>query len=238
VIEGATALGLITARGGSKGLPGKNTKPLGGKPMILWTVEAAAGSRYLDRVVLSTDSDEIAAVCREAGCDVPFRRPDAVATDAATHMDVIRHALDSLDQHYDYLVLLQPTSPFLLADDIDAALELCIGQSAPACVSVTVVGEPPEWCYRQGPDKRLTPVVGDIDKRPTRRQGLPVTYTLNGALFIARCDWLVGKRDFLSSDTVAYEMPEERSAEIDTPMDFAWACFLIDQRQARQVGDP
>ncbi len=226
MIDGASVLALITARGGSKGLTGKNLRPLGGRPLIVWSVEAVHGSTLVDRTVLSTESEEIAAVAAAAGCEVPFMRPAELATDEAEHLDVIVHALTTLDRTYDYVVLLQPTSPLRTAADIDNALRFCAARGAPACVSVCPVAKPPEWCYRLDGDDRLLPVAGSFE-RITQRQGLKPSYALDGALFIARCDWLLAGRDFISAETVAYRMPAERAVDIDTALDLAQAEFLL-----------
>src|SRR5262249_30378594 len=106
-----TVLAVIPARGGSKGVPQKNIRTVGGRPLIAWTIEAAKGSRYLDRVVLSSDDRKIIDVAESYGCDIPFVRPAELATDEADSMSVVRHAIASFNEHYDYLVLLQPTSP-------------------------------------------------------------------------------------------------------------------------------
>ena len=126
MINGGSVLGLITARGGSKGVPRKNMREVGGKSMIARTVEAALASRRIDRVVISSDDVEILDAARAAGCEVPFVRPGELASDESSHADVIDHALRSLDRRYDYLVLLQPTSPLRTAADIDGCLDLCV----------------------------------------------------------------------------------------------------------------
>ena len=226
MIEGASVLALVTARGGSKGLPGKNLSPLGGRPLIVWSIEAALGSAFVDRTILSTDSEEIAAVAGAAGCEVPFMRPAELATDDAEHMDVIKHALAALDRTYDYTVLLQPTSPLRTAADIDGALRLCAARNAPACVSVCPIAKPPEWCYRLDGNDRLLPVSGTFD-RITQRQDLVPSFALDGALFIARCDWLIDQRDFVSAETVAYRIPPERAIDIDSAFDLAQAEYLL-----------
>ena len=133
MIGDKSVLALIPARGGSKGVPGKNIRPAGGKPLIAWTIEAAKCSRYIDRLILSTDDPAIVAVAKQFGCDVPFMRPAELATDQADSMVVVRHALQAIGERYDYLVLLQPTSPLRIAADIDAAVERCLQSDAPTC---------------------------------------------------------------------------------------------------------
>jgi CMP-N,N'-diacetyllegionaminic acid synthase len=211
-------IALITARGGSKGLPRKNVLPAAGLPLIGWTIRAAQQAQVIDRLVLSSDDDEIMDAARQLGCDVPFRRPAALASDTATSMDVIIHALDQLPG-YDYLVLLQPTSPLRTGADIDAAFALLQAHAAPCCVSVCAAEQSPYLMYRLGEDGRLgsllPPLTGSL-----RRQDLPPVYLLNGAVYIARTDWLRQTRSFLGECTVAYRMPAGRSIDIDTADDF------------------
>ena len=129
MINNKRVVAIIPARGGSKRLPRKNVLPLAGKPLIVWSIEAALASVYIDKTIVSTDDAEIAEISRIAGASVPFMRPPELASDTATSADVVMHALDYLDSqndHYYYSVLLQPTSPLRTNTDIDAALELCI----------------------------------------------------------------------------------------------------------------
>ena len=135
----AAVLALIPARAGSKGLPRKNLLEVGGLPLIAWSILAAKGSRFVDRVVVSTDGTEIADVARGLGADVPFMRPADLATDDASTQDVVLHCLDELEKEgsgYDLLVLLQPTSPLRKAEDVDSALELLAARGADAVVGV------------------------------------------------------------------------------------------------------
>ncbi len=217
MIAGRRVLALIPARGGSKGLPGKNILPVGGRPLIGWTVEAAKQSRYIDRVVLSSDDDKIIAAARACGCDVPFRRPAELATDTTPMIDVVLHALEALGE-YEIVALLQPTSPLRTAADIDAACAMLEDDGVPACVSVSPVEQSPYWMYRLGTDRRMTPLI-DIGSQATRRQDLPEVYALNGAVYVARASWLRQHRTFVTPDTFAHVMPQERSIDIDTAAD-------------------
>ncbi len=212
-------LALIPARGGSKGLPGKNTLPVAGRPLLAWSVDAARAARSVDRVVLSSDDDAIMAAARACGCEVPFVRPAALGSDTATTIDVVMHALDALPG-YDLIVLLQPTSPLRTAADIDAACERLASSGAPACVSVSPVDQSPYWMYRLGDNQGLVPVV-ETPPGVTRRQDLPAVYTLNGAVYVADIAWLRQTRTFVTRETVAHLMPAERSIDIDTIADFA-----------------
>lgn len=211
-------LALITARGGSKGLPRKNVLLAGGRPLVAWTVDAAISAECVDRVVLSSDNHEIMDAARAAGCEVPFCRPVHLASDMATSIDVVLHALDQLTG-YEYVVLLQPTSPLRIAADIDAAFELLLKRGAPSCVSVCEADQSPYWMYRIADGNKLQRLLSEVDGI-TRRQDLPPIYVLNGAIYIARVDWLRTNKSFLGVETVAYHMPKERSLDIDTVQDF------------------
>lgn len=220
-------LGLITARGGSKGIPCKNIRPIGGKPMIGWTIEAALNARHIDRVIVSSDDEQILSVAREYGAETPFIRPANLAEDTTSSIDVVLHALDELPG-YEWLVLLQPTSPFRTAADIDAAIEHCNALSAPACVSVCPTKDSPWWSFTLSDEQRLSPLL-DTSNMPMRRQDLPDIYKLNGAVYVARTDWFRQQRSFLTKETVAFAMPAEHSVDIDTPLDLAIAECLMNQ---------
>lgn len=218
MIAGRSVLALIPARGGSKGLPGKNILPVAGRPLLAWSVDAARAARSVDRVVLSSDDDAIIAAALACGCEVPFVRPAALAIDTASTIDVVLHALDTLPG-FDVIVLLQPTSPLRTAADIDEACERLAFSAAPACVSVSPVSQSPYWMYRLGQNQGLVPVV-ETPPGVARRQDLPAVYTLNGAVYVADTAWLRQSRTFITHETVAYVMPAERSIDIDTIEDF------------------
>lgn len=223
-------LAVIPARAGSKSLPGKNLLPLGGKPLIAWSIEAALASRYLDRVIVSSEDAEILAVARQWGAATPFVRPLELADDDTPGIDVALHACQALPG-YDYVVLLQPTSPLRTTADIDQAIELCQEREAPVCVSVTKADKSPYWMFYLDETRHMVPVV-DAAQRSALRQALPEAYALNGAVYVARIDWLKRMRSFLMAETVAYVMPRERSADIDTALDFKLAeAFVISNQR-------
>lgn len=226
MISGLSVLALVVARGGSKGLPRKNVLDLGGKPLVAWTVEAGRSSKYIDRLILSTDDEEIRAAAVAAGCEAPFRRPAELATDEAGIMDVIWHAVDSLENRYDLVVLLQATSPFRTAADIDACVERCALHGAVSCVSVTEASKNPYWMFHLDADGCLVPVIGQ-GALGQRRQNLPLAYALNGAVYVARVDWLRGAPHFVGEQTVAYAMPAERSVDVDSAFDLEVARAII-----------
>lgn len=220
-----SVLALIPARGGSKGLPGKNIRPLKGKPLIGWSIEAARASRYVSRIVVSSDDEEILAVARDQGAETPFRRPASLAGDATPGMDVVLHALDQL-AGFEWVVLLQPTSPLRLSADIDAAIEQCLKTNAPACVSVCEAPASPWWMFEVGAECRMRSFL-PAEQRPVRRQDLPDLYALNGAVYVAKTEWLRMSLSFLTEETVAYVMPPARSVDIDTLFDFQLAECLL-----------
>lgn len=220
MIGDARVLGVICARGGSKGLPGKNVRPLGGKPLIAWSVAAARQSGLLDRVVVSTDDDAIAEAARTAGADVPFRRPAELSDDGANLVDVVLHAVDTLAEDFRYVVLLQATSPFRSGADIDACLDLCRRTDAPSANSVCVAEQSPYWMFTQTPDGRLELLI-PRERMGFRRQDLPTVYAPNGAVYACQVDWLRRERTFwLPGVTLGHLMPPERSVDIDTALDF------------------
>lgn len=221
-------LALIPARGGSKGLPRKNVLLAGGKPLVAWTVQAALSAKSVGRVVLSSDDKEIINAALEAGCEVPFSRPTELADDYASSIDVVLHALSKLPG-YDYLVLLQPTSPLRTGLDIDAAFMNMRIHNAPACVSVTQVDESPYLMYRLSDDNRMINILEPLSER-SRRQDLPPVYMLNGAIYIAKIDWLLKTKSFLSSETIAYKMPKSRSIDIDDAEDFQQFLRVLEAR--------
>ena len=218
MIGSLRVLGLIPARGGSKGVPRKNVRDAGGKPLIAWTIEAAKASRFLDRVVLSSDNDEIISVAMKFGCDAPFKRPADLATDEADSMSVVRHALSALPEKFDLVVLLQPTSPLRRTDDIDGAISLCIDASSASCVSICEAEKSPYWMFERMDDGALTPLI-KRDAFNSRRQDVPPAYALNGAVYVGHTERILAGENFFFGKTVGYCMPKERSFDIDSEFD-------------------
>jgi CMP-N-acetylneuraminic acid synthetase len=232
-------VGLIPARGGSKGIPRKNVKPLAGKPLIAWTVQAALASRRVDRVIVSTEDAEIAAVARECGAETPFRRPPELARDDTPGDAVVLHAIEWLCRGGatapEYVMLLQPTCPLREARDIDGAVDLARQRRALAVVSVVEVCHHPCYARLLGADGRLMSfldsVRGHSAPEPTRRQDLPRVYTENGAVFLAQVPFFMERRTFFGPDTLAYVMPPERSLDIDSEWTFRLADLLLLRRR-------
>lgn len=231
-------LGLIPARGGSKGIPGKNLRLLGGKSLVARAVESGLESRLVSRVILSTDSEAIASEGRRAGAEVPFLRPADLAKDDTPSSAVVAHALEWLEKNEGklpgILVLLQPTAPLRQARHIDEALELLVSSGARSVVSVTPVPGHyhPSWQFSIR-DGALCPYL-ETGKVPPRRQDLPPTYTRNGAIYAAWTEtWLSGTMAY-GPGCVPYVMEPEESVNIDSPEDLELAEFLLSRRgQAR-----
>ncbi|RLC16082.1 MAG: acylneuraminate cytidylyltransferase family protein [Deltaproteobacteria bacterium] len=211
-------LAIIPARGGSKGVPGKNIKLAGGKPLIAWIIEAAKSSIYIDRLMLSSDDNQIISVAKNYGCEVPFVRPSDLAQDDSSASDAILHALNEISG-YDYVMLLQSTSPLTIVKDIDGCIESCIGSNVKSTISVTEPDKSPYWMFSMGKDKRLAPVLGEkYLRRP--RQELPIVYIPTGAIYIAEIEWFLKNKSFYSDSTSGYIIPQDRSLDIDTRLDF------------------
>ena len=228
-------MGLITARGGSKSIPKKNTKDLAGRPMIAWTIAAAREAQLLDRVIVSTDSPEIADICRAWGAEAPFLRPAELAGDDSPHVDVLLHALDWMNRHQDYrpeyLLLLQPTSPLRTGRDIDAAVALGLDRDADGVVGVCEAATHPYLVKSITGDGRLI----DFIKPPEgylRRQDLPPVHAINGAIYLVKSSIIKERRTWFTEKTHAYVMPPERSLDVDTPWDFHLVELVLNERRA------
>jgi CMP-N,N'-diacetyllegionaminic acid synthase len=226
MIDGKSVLALLTARGGSKGVPGKNIKPLAGKPLIAWSVEAACGSRYVDRVLVSTDSDEIATAVIAAGGEAPFRRPSELAGDLSKQEDAILHAMawcEKNDRAYDILLVLAPTTPLRDAIEIDAAIEtLARHPVARAVFSVRECDHSPLFTNRLPADGSMAQFVPH-ELRLKNRQELPTYYQLSGSVALARWDHFKAEGSFLTSATYAYVTDSRKGLDIDTMADFLLA---------------
>lgn len=218
MINNKTVLAIIPARGGSKGVPRKNIRNLLGKPLIAWTIESGKKSKYIDKVIVSSEDSEIIEVAKCFGADVPFIRPKHLAQDQTPGLDTVMHALRELPE-YDYVVLLQPTSPLRLADDIDGCIEQLLNTDFPACVSVTEPEKSPYWMYTVKEDGLMRPLIPQ-KKVTIRRQELPSVYALNGAIYVAQTKWLFKTNSFLTNETLAFIMPKSRSIDIDVEEDF------------------
>jgi CMP-N-acetylneuraminic acid synthetase len=225
----ADGVAIVPARGGSRGLPGKNLRTVGGTPLVVRAIEAGRAARCVSRVLVTTDSDEIAAVARAAGAEVPFRRPPELARDDTPGVAPVAHALRWLADHEGALpawtVVLQPTSPLRTAADVDATFEAAAGRGADAAVSVCAAKHHPSWVKRLGAGGRLEDFVPGPP--PARRQDLPAAYALNGAVYVARSRFVLEHGTLLAPATYAHVMPPERSVDVDTEVDLAVAECLL-----------
>jgi N-acylneuraminate cytidylyltransferase/CMP-N,N'-diacetyllegionaminic acid synthase len=222
-------LAIIPARGGSKGIPYKNIKLLSGKPLISWTIKEAIGSKYIDKVIVNTDSFKIAEIAKRYKAQVPFLRPKKLGTDKASSIDVILHTIQWFQKRmhvFDIIILLQPTSPLRGRCDIDAAIEALFKKKAKAIVSVTEAGCSPLLMNILPKDGNMKDF---IDKKimNSGRQDLPGYYQLNGAIFIGFSSYIIKNKGFYGDRTFAYIMPRERSVDIDDIVDFKLAGALL-----------
>jgi len=220
---------LIPARGGSKSIPKKNLVDLGGRPLISYVIKAALKTQTPHTVAVSSDEEEILNVAKKYGIQTLITRPAHLATDEATSTDVALHAHQELGSIYRHIALLQPTAPFVREFDIDGCIELALQSQSPSSVTVTRTPVNPHWCYSMSDDKHLKSIVPG--PRIVRRQNAPPAYYLNGAVFVATPEFLRTHGDFVSSDTLGYEMPSERSVDIDELDDLEYARYLISLRK-------
>lgn len=222
-------LALVPARGGSKGIPRKNIRPLAGKPLIAWTIEAAKAVPGIERVVVSTEDEEIAAVAREWGADVPFLRPAELASDEAPGIAPVLHAVGELPDHDD-LVLLQPTSPLRDATHIAGLLQFAREKRATSVVSVREVDDHPSWMFHRAADGSLERYAR-FDEA-ARRQDLAELFTLNGAMYWITRERLLEVEALVSADTLGFVMDAESSVDIDTMLDWRLAEALLSSHEA------
>jgi len=223
--QNKTFLAIIPARGGSKRLPRKNVEDLCGKPLIAWSIEAGLKSKYIDKVVVSSDDEEILNTASKFRIDT-IKRPDRLASDTATSFDVVKHVL-SISKNYDYVVLLQPTSPLRNNIHIDKAIKLLEQKNADAIISVCEMDHSPLWSNTLQEDGALDTFLRDsvLDKR---NQELEKYYRLNGAIYICKISkFLSEKSFFLKKNIYAFVMSQEESIDIDTELDLKVAKSLM-----------
>ncbi len=231
MFNGKKILAIILARGGSKRLPNKNILPLGGKPLIVWSIDEAKKSKYIDTVMVTTDSQEIYDVAQRHGAELPFLRPAELAQDETKSIDVILHALDFYkDKKFDDVIIFQPTSPLRDVDDIDGAIEFFYGKNATSVVGVCEVEHSPLWSNTLDESLSMDNFLDDKYNN-FRSQDLPVYYRINGAFYMSKIDSVIDtKTFFIKHDIYAYVMSQEHSADIDTKLDFIIAEALLKQK--------
>jgi CMP-N-acetylneuraminic acid synthetase len=216
-------LGVIPARGGSKGIPNKNIIDVGGEPLIYYTIKAGSDSKMLTHCVVSTESDEIERVAKACGGDVPFKRPKDLSSDNAVSMPVMKHAIRFMEKKqkckYDIVVMLQPTTPLRLAEDIDNSLIMLEETKADAVISVVDVGANHPLRMKRVVDGRLINYIDQGYENMQPRQELPPVYIRNGAIYAVKRDVLMENDSWVGDDVRAYIMPTERSVNIDAIQD-------------------
>jgi len=227
-------LAIIPARGGSKRLPRKNILSLCGKPLIAWSIDAAKNSKYIDRVILSSDDEEIISVAKAWGCDVPFVRPKVLAEDTTRSIDVVIHACTTLQESYDEVILLQPTSPLRTSEDIDSAIESFYAKKATSVIGVCEMEHSPLWANTL--DESLS-MEGFLDDKynNARSQDLPTYYRINGAFYMSKVTSVMQEETFfVTKDIYAHLMSQEHSVDIDTKLDFIVASAILKEREQCQ----
>lgn len=225
-------LAIVPARGGSKGVKRKNLRDLGGKPLINWTLDAAKESKFIDKVVVSTEDEEIRNVALENNVEV-INRPKELALDSSPTIEAILHVLDNLkDRKYipDYVMLLQCTTPFRNSQDIDNAIKKFIESInvADSLISVTENENIPYWLKKIDNNGLLSDFIKYDKNKFVRRQDFEKLYKLNGAIYMTKIECLYKNRSFESAKSIAYKMNDKSSIDIDTETDLKYAQFILD----------
>ncbi len=216
-------LGLINARGGSKGVPRKNIKLLCGKPLIEWTINEALESKFIDKLIVSTEDQEIANISKGLGAEIPFLRPKILATDNSLQIEAIKHAVNFVEakgEFYDIIVILQPTTPLRKTEDIDGSLELLLNSGADSVISVCDVGgKHPSTLYLEESSKKISPYIYSNKQGVIRQQFKEVLWR-NGAVYAMKRDVLIKMNSLYGENIVGYKMSEKNSFNIDTLFDW------------------
>jgi CMP-N-acetylneuraminic acid synthetase len=223
-----TFLAIIPARGGSKRLPRKNVLELNGKPLIAYSIEAGLKSKYIDKVIVSSDDDEILNISKQFRADI-VKRPDELASDTATSFDATKHTIENT-KRYDYVILLQPTSPLRDCRQIDEAIKLLESKNADAIVGVCEMDHSPLWSNTLDDSLSMKSFLKD-EVLNKRSQDLKSYYRLNGAIYICKIDKLLEEKSFFLKENIfAYKMDRKSSIDIDEKIDFKMAEILIEER--------
>lgn len=225
MLNNKTFLAVILARGKSKRLPRKNILDLVDKPLIAWSIEAGLKSKYIDKLLVSSDDEEILEIANKFGSDT-LKRPDELAGDTSTSLDAIKHSITSFER-YDYVMLLQPTSPLRNVKHIDEAIELLGHKDADAVISVCEMSHSPLWCNTLDNNLSMTNFLKD-EVLNTRSQDLEKFYRLNGAIYLCKTEKLLKENSFFLKDNIfAYVMDRKSSIDIDEQIDFELASLYI-----------
>ncbi|MFA6159992.1 MAG: acylneuraminate cytidylyltransferase family protein [Parcubacteria group bacterium] len=232
-MEKKNILGVITARGGSKEIPGKNIKLLGGKPLIFYTINSAKDSKLISHLIVSTDDEEIAEISRSFGAVVPFMRPKELAGDTSTHLEVMEHAIGMMEEKlgilFDYVVILQPTSPLRIPEDIDNTIQKLIDHSEADCAfSMVEVDDPHPSRIKRMEEDRVFP-YSMSEKEGLRRQDLEKAYKRNGSTYVIRRDFVMKDHHLFSDNAVGYVVPPERSIDINTEFDWFRSEYMMEE---------
>lgn len=223
-------IAIIPARSGSKGLKDKNIKLLNGKPLMWYTIQVAIKSECFDEIMVSTDSAKYADIARDCGAKVPFLRSEKEASDTASSWDVVKEVLANYKKNgkiFDNVMILQPTSPLRIAEDITNSFALMREKGACSVIGVCEAEHSPLWCNTLPEDNCLDGFIRPEIKAISGRQGLPVYYRINGAIYLTKVVEDIGK-DLYNKNGFAYVMPRERSIDIDVELDFKIAELLLE----------
>jgi CMP-N-acetylneuraminic acid synthetase len=229
-------LAIIPARGGSKGVPRKNIRVVAGRPLIEYTIDTALAARSLfHRVIVSTDDPEVAAIARRAGAEVPFMRPQHLATDVAPSVDVVRHATEFVESEdgvtMDWIMLLQPSEPLRTPEDLREALRLARREKCDSVISVVQVFAVHPMLMKRIDNNRIHPWCVDEPEGTRRQDYKPDAYMRNGAIYLTRRDVVMEKGSLRGEASCPYVMPPERSVGVDSELDLAMVELLIQRRQ-------
>ena len=223
-------IAIIPARGGSKGLPGKNIKAMNGKPLIWYTINSAKKSKFVDKIIVSTDDNEVAKISKKYGAEIPFMRPKELARDDSLAIDNYIYTIDRLNKKFNYgiveFIILQPTSPLRTSLDIDTAIQIFEEKKADSVISISEVIHPPIWSKRID-EKGILRNYFNIEIGNKNRQEIKKVYMPNGAIFVFKFSLLKEKYSYYSDKTYPYVMPLERSIDIDSKLDFEFAEYLL-----------
>ena len=223
-------IAIIPARGSSKGLPGKNIKKMNDKPLIYYTINAAKKSKFIDKIIVSTDNNKISEIAKRYGAEIPFMRPKELAKDDSLAIDNYIYTIDKLNIEFHYniskFVVLQPTSPLRTSLDIDNAIQIFMEKEANSVISVSETIHPPLWSKRID-EKGILRNYFDIKIGNKNRQDIEKAYMLNGAVFVFKFSLLKELYSYYSNKTYPYIMPLERSIDIDSKLDFEFAEYLM-----------
>ena len=228
--RGKSFLAVILARSGSKRLPDKNIKNLCGKPLLAWSIQAGLQSRYIDELTISTDSAQYAQIAKDHGAQAPFLRPSELSLDTSSSFDSLKHTIDfyqtKQNREFDYIFLLQPTSPLRDGALIDGICEWIVDNDYQTGVSVSECEHPPLWSNTLPEDRSMKDFFPK-EVLGKRSQELPTYYRINGVLYVAKIPHFLQHEGFITPDTIAYEIPQHYAIDIDTALDFEFAEFMM-----------